>query len=80
MSLREYMHIFGVIKLGRNPMSGYNFDKKSINEYEQWRKGSMDKWSEYYVWEYNDGSAATKAIRGPFTEKEYFKMKLEGIA
>ena len=75
---REYIATSGVIKLGRNPMAGYNFNKKSINEYEEWRKGAMDKWSEYYVWEYNDGSASSKVIRGPFSEKEYFKLLLEG--
>lgn len=52
--------------------------KKAINEYEVWRKGATDTWSEFYVWEYNDGSAASKVIRGPLSEKEYFKLILEG--
>ena len=52
--------------------------KKSINEYEIWLKGAMDKWSEYYVYEYNDGSAARVLIRGPFSEKDYFKLLLKG--
>jgi hypothetical protein len=64
--------------MGRNPVAGYNFNKKCINEYEIWRKGAMDKWSEHYVWEYNDGSANSKVLRGPFSEKEYFKLLLEG--
>ena len=51
---------------------------RTINEYEEWRKGAMDKWSKHYVWEYNDGSASSKVIQGPFSEKEYFKLLLEG--
>ena len=62
-------------------MNPYSQDRpKSINEYEIWLKGAMDMWTEYYVWEYNDGSAAKRKIRGPFSEKEYFKLKLEGVA
>jgi hypothetical protein len=78
MSLREYMHIFGAIKLGRNPMASRTYEQKSINEYEIWLKGAMDMWTEYYIYEYKDGSAARRKLRGPFTEKEYFKLKLQG--
>lgn len=52
---------------------------KSINEYEEWRKDVHNKtWYEYHVWEYNDGSAASKVISDPITEQEYFKRKLNG--
>lgn len=78
MSLREYMRTFGEIKLGRNPMAGYNFNKKSINEYEVWLKGARDMWCEYRIVEYNDGTATKATLRSPITEKEYFKRNLKG--
>jgi len=60
-------------------MNPYSQDrKKCIRQYETWRKGAMDKWNEHRVWVYNDGSAVASVIRGPFSEKEYFKLLLEG--
>ena len=60
--------------------TGYQGKKKCISEYETWRKGGMDKWTEFRIWVYNDGTAVSSPLRGPFSEKEYFKLKLQGTA
>jgi len=63
------------------PMSGLSRlsgVKRTINEYEIWLKGAMNMWDEWYVYEYNDGSASKVHIRGPFSEKDYFKLLLKG--
>ncbi len=58
-------------------MAGYDFARKCINIYETWDRSNTG-WCEYRIREYTDGSATREFVKGPLSEKEYFKLTLEG--
>lgn len=76
---RGFIVIFGVIELALNTSFYPSFHtRKSINQYERWYKGAQDKWQQYRIDEYTDGSATRRPIGPAITEKEYFKHTLAG--